>query len=121
MELSSVSCQIHVDTLAILTELNSFCHEMSKQISIATTVLTDTATAAAEIDRVLTTMMIESRPVYIGVPADLSHHPISGESLNTPLAVTLPADDQSVLQEVVSKICVALEKASRPIVIVDGS
>lgn len=94
---------------------------MSKQISVATTVLKYPATAAREIDRVLTKMMIESRPVYIGVPADLSHSMISADGLNTPLAITLTPDDKSTIEKVVAKIYSALEAASHPVVIVDGS
>jgi pyruvate decarboxylase len=94
---------------------------MSKQISVATTVLTDPATAASEIDRVLTKMVIESGPAYIGVPADLSHSPIPGEELKTPLSITLPQNDKAVTQKVLAEIRNALEKAAHPIVIVDGS
>jgi pyruvate decarboxylase len=99
---------------------SSFCHEMSKHITVATTILTDPATAANEIDRVLTTMMHESRPVYIGVPADLSHRPISGIGLETPLQVVLTPDDESATREVVAEIRALLEKASKPTLIVDG-
>ena len=94
---------------------------MSKQISVATTVLTDPITAAAEIDRVLTKMMIESRPAYIGVPADLSHYPVAAEGLKTPLNTALAPDKKTELQQLVDDIRAELEKASQPIVIVDGS
>ncbi|KIW04076.1 uncharacterized protein PV09_04893 [Verruconis gallopava] len=97
-----------------------FCHEMSKQISAATTILTDPTTAASEIDRVLTKMIVESRPVYIGVPADLSHSPISGATLSIPLDVTLPPDNENATKKVVASIRAALEQAAYPVVIVDG-
>lgn len=100
--------------------VDSFCHEMSKNITVATTVLTNPTTAASEIDRVLTTMVHESRPVYIGVPADLSHYPISGAGLNTPLKIALAPDDSSTLQKVVADIRAKLEKASKPTLIIDG-
>jgi pyruvate decarboxylase len=99
---------------------DSFSLEMSKQITVATTILTDPATAANEIDRVLTTMVYESRPAYIGVPADMSHQLISGAGLETPLDLTLPLDDKTTTQEVVAKIRTLLDKASKPTLIVDG-
>lgn len=94
---------------------------MSKQISVATTVLTNPAQAATEIDRVLTTMMMESRPIYIGVPVDMSHSMISADGLNTPLGITLPQDDKLVAEKVIARIRSDLEAAAHPIVIVDGS
>lgn len=101
--------------------LNSFCLNMSKEISVATTVLKDPETAGAEIDRVLTTMIYESRPVYIGVPADMAYAPVSDEPLKTPLVTTLPKDEPSVIKSVVKEIRSRLEKASKPILLVDGS
>ena len=47
-------------------------HEMVKHISVDTTILLNPQTAPVEIDRCLTTMMQQSRPVYIGVPVDMS-------------------------------------------------
>jgi pyruvate decarboxylase len=93
---------------------------MSKQISGATTVLNDPATAAAEIDRVLRVMLYESRPVYIGVPTDVAFVPISDKGLSKPLPRSLPPDDASITKDVNSKIRSLLEQASRPIIIVDG-
>ena len=46
---------------------------MAKHISADTIVLEDPSTAGNDIDRVLNTMLLESRPVYIGVPVDMSH------------------------------------------------
>lgn len=94
---------------------------MSKQISVATTVLTDPAHAATEIDRILTKMMIESRPVYIGVPADMSYLMIAANGLDTPLDATLPQDDELVVERVVASIRSDLEAAAHPVVIIDGS
>lgn len=93
---------------------------MTKHITVATTLLDDPAKAASEIDRVLTTMMIESRPVYIGVPTDLSHFPISGKALQDPLNVTLPADDEKLTKTTVEEIRSLIEKAPSAILIIDG-
>jgi pyruvate decarboxylase len=93
---------------------------MSKQISGATTVLNDPATAAAEIDRVLGVMLYESRPVYIGVPTDVAFVPISDAGLSNPLQRSLPADDESTTKNALLQIRSLLEQASNPIIIIDG-
>jgi pyruvate decarboxylase len=43
------------------------------QITAATLVLKNQATAAEDIDHLLTTMMIESRPVYVGLSVDIGY------------------------------------------------
>jgi pyruvate decarboxylase len=93
---------------------------MSKHITVASTVLDDSTTAAAEIDRVLTAMMIESRPVYIGVPADLSHYPIAAGKLSTPLNTLLPADDAELTKAIIDEIRKLIETATSPVLIIDG-
>ena len=93
---------------------------MSKHISVATTILDDPAIAASEIDRVLTAMIIESRPVYIGVPADLSHFPIDDGALQTPLSLTLPRDDANSTSDMVSLIRKCLSEAKSPALMIDG-
>lgn len=101
-------------------ECCSFCHDMSKHISVATTILDDPAKAGSEIDRVLTTMILESRPVYIGVPADLSHVPIDSEALDSPLETTLPLDDSKLTSDTIAIIRKRLSGAKWPALIIDG-
>lgn len=93
---------------------------MSKKISAATTILDDPATAASEIDRVLTVMMLQSRPVYIGVPADLSHFPIANTALDNALEINLSVDDPKLTSDTVAIIWKRLSDAKWPILIVDG-
>jgi pyruvate decarboxylase len=94
---------------------------MSKEITVAQTILTDPTTAPAEIDRVLNTMIYESRPVYIGVPTDLSYSPVPDEALKTPLVTKLPKEEDTAIEAVVSEIRGRLEKAEMPILMIDGS
>ena len=68
-------------------------HEMVKHISVDTVVLSDPKTAADDIDRVLNTMLRESRPVYIGVPVDMSHLECDAHSLGIPLEISLSPND----------------------------
>jgi pyruvate decarboxylase len=94
--------------------------QMSKHISGATTVLNDPTIAAAEIDRVLKVMLYESRPVYIGVPVDVAYVPIGDEGLFTPLPRSLPGNDGSTTKQALAEIRTLLEKASSPVVVLDG-
>lgn len=96
-------------------------HEMVKKISVDMAVLTSVDTAAADIDRCLNTMLYESRPVYIGVPVDMSHHQISGEGLKTPLKRELPPNEKAQQEKVVNEIWSRIKSAKKPIIIMDGN
>ncbi|KAF5640059.1 pyruvate decarboxylase [Fusarium tjaetaba] len=52
---------------------------MAKHITAATVVINYAPTAAREIDESLTTMMRESRPVYIGLSVDIAYEMIDAE------------------------------------------
>ena len=96
-------------------------HEMAKHISADTIVLDDPSTAGNDIDRVLNTMLLESRPVYIGVPVDMSHLECDARGLETPLKTTLTPNDGDLEREVVAEIRSRLECSENPIIIVDGN
>ncbi|KAF2159364.1 hypothetical protein M409DRAFT_71039 [Zasmidium cellare ATCC 36951] len=96
-------------------------HEMIKHISADTTVLTEISTAVADIDRCLNSMLYHSRPVYIGVPVDMSHRLVSADGLKTPLRTELPPNDQKTEASVVDQILQKLGKFSYPVIIADGN
>jgi pyruvate decarboxylase len=96
-------------------------HEMVKHVSADTAVLSDPNTASTDIDRVLNTMLHESRPVYIGVPVDMSHLECDDHGLETPLQTTLPPNDADLERKVVAEIRSRLEGSKNPITIVDGN
>jgi len=93
---------------------------MAKHITAATTVIDNPPTAAAEIDRVLGTMMLESRPVYIGLSTDIAYEMISSAGLESPISTTLPPNVPEVESVVVEKIRAVIEKAENPVIIFDG-
>jgi pyruvate decarboxylase len=95
--------------------------KMASQITAATLVLKTQAAAAEDIDRVLTTMMIESRPVYVGLSVDIGYLEVDDSRLKTPLSIELPPNDASVERKVVEQLRAMLEKANHPAIIVDGS
>ncbi|KAK5119006.1 hypothetical protein LTR62_000217 [Meristemomyces frigidus] len=96
-------------------------HEMVKHISVDTAVLTDASTAAADIDRCLNKMLLESRPVYIGVPVDMSHRQIDGSGLQTPLIRTLPESEKELLDKFIDGIWPRIKHARSPIILMDGN
>jgi len=93
---------------------------MAKHITAATTVITNPSTAASEIDRVLNTMMRESRPVYIGLSVDIAYETISSAPLASPIATALSPNDPELEKVVVADIISKIEYASSPVIIVDG-
>lgn len=95
-------------------------HEMTRYITVASTVLGDRHTAAAEIDRVLNLMMYYSRPVYIGIPVNIGTQTIPVTGLQTPLVTTLPPNDPEVESKVVRQIIDLLASRTNPVIIVDG-
>ncbi|KIN07253.1 hypothetical protein OIDMADRAFT_36813 [Oidiodendron maius Zn] len=88
-------------------------HEMTKHITVATTVLDDVNTAASEIDRVLN--------VYIGVPVDMGPKLIPSDTLQTRLITSLPLNDDAAESQAVSKIISLLKSRKDPVIVVDGS
>ena len=95
-------------------------HEMSKKISVATTVITSPLNAATEIDRVLNDLIYYSRPVYIGLPVDIGPQKISSAGLQTPLIFEPPRNDPNLQVSVVNQIVEAVRKVEKAVVIVDG-
>ncbi|RMX79891.1 hypothetical protein D0869_07967 [Hortaea werneckii] len=93
----------------------------TETLSYDTAILTDPATAADDIDRCLNTMLYESRPVYIGVPVDMSHRVISSISLKTPLVRQLPPNDMNEESNVIQEITSRLRVSRYPIIILDGN
>ncbi|KAI9690071.1 MAG: hypothetical protein M1820_010049 [Bogoriella megaspora] len=68
---------------------------MSEPIRCAAALLaevSDTTQAASEIDRVIRECFIQSRPVYIYVPLDMVHEPVSASLLDTKIDVSMPSD-----------------------------
>jgi pyruvate decarboxylase len=94
--------------------------EMAKHITAATTTIDYAPAAASEIDRVLNVMMLELRPVYIGISTDIAYEVISDAPLTSPICTMLPPNMPELKRTVVAGIRAELDKAKFPIIIVDG-
>ncbi|KAF2091833.1 pyruvate decarboxylase [Saccharata proteae CBS 121410] len=93
-------------------------NKMSKLARCAEAELQDIKTAPAEIDRVIRECFIQSRPVYIFLPLDLSLEHVDAALLEKPIDTSLPVNNSN--QDVAVKaILEALSQAKNPCVFVD--
>lgn len=93
--------------------------DIYKAITVAQADLVDPFTAPGEIDRVLRTCWIQSRPVYIQIPTDMVHKVVDGSSLAEPLELS-SLRNQEIEHRVVGRILAELYASKRPCILVDG-
>jgi len=89
----------------------------AENFTISQAILTDTNTAAAEIDRVLTDCITRARPVYLTLPTNLVFEKISSERLKIPLSRLPPPNDPDVEAFVLDEIIKLVEEAKDDVVI----
>ncbi|KAI0345910.1 pyruvate decarboxylase [Trametopsis cervina] len=92
-------------------------HQAAKNFAISHASLEDVATAAAEIDRVLTDVVIQARPGYLMLPTDLVHEQVSRKRLLTPLNTQPPENDEEIEGFVLDEIIKLIDEADRDAVI----
>ncbi|GMM57634.1 hypothetical protein DAKH74_042500 [Maudiozyma humilis] len=95
-------------------------HRMSANISYTTSMLTDTATAASEIDRCIRATFISKRPVYLGIPANYYDVQVSADLLKTPIDMSLKPNNKEAEDEVIKEILEMVKAAKNPIIIADA-
>ncbi|GAA3659076.1 alpha-keto acid decarboxylase family protein [Microbacterium marinilacus] len=83
---------------------------MFAEVTAAQAVL-DGEDAAAEIDRVLETMLATSKPVYLGVPLDVARAGVDASRLATPLA--RPASDPDAVAAFAEALRARVERMDR--------
>lgn len=93
--------------------------DIYKAVTVAQADLLDPVAAPREIDRVLRTCWIKSRPVYIQVPTDMVHKMVDGTALKERINLSAPLD-KDVEANVVSRILAELYVSKRPFILVDG-
>ncbi|KAJ3846890.1 pyruvate decarboxylase [Lentinula lateritia] len=77
----------------------------------AHTILNDASSAAAEIDRVLTDCVLQSRPVYIALPTSTVYAKIPAHRLRVPLPTLPPPNDPRGETAAVAEIVRAIDEA----------
>lgn len=73
--------------------------------------------AASEIDRVIRDCIVKKRPVYIGIPSDITFHKIEVE--DKPLDLSYPKSDPGAVQEAVERVAKLIENSKCPVIIAD--
>src|SRR5438876_11796164 len=87
-----------------------------KQLTIASTVLSDPQTALQEIDRVLHVALRYKRPVYIELPRDLVA--VAGIPHHTPREIH-EASDRHTLREALAEAVEMINCATKPVILAD--
>ncbi|CAG62667.1 PDC [Nakaseomyces glabratus] len=95
-------------------------HRMSANISETTAMVTDIATAPAEIDRCIRTTYITQRPVYLGLPANLVDLKVPAKLLETPIDLSLKPNDPEAETEVVDTVLELIKAAKNPVILADA-
>lgn len=92
---------------------------MSKPIRKTHAFLTDEATMAEEIDRVITECVLSRLPVYIYVPTDVVDILLDASRLDVPLNTAIKNEDRKLENLVVEKILDLIKTAASPCLLVD--
>ncbi len=92
---------------------------MYKHIVIAQESLSDPRLCAKQIDSLLQQCLLHSRPVYLGLPADMVSITIDAGPLKSPLQVpgSLASSDETAALDLVLD---HIHSAKRPMILVDG-
>lgn len=95
-------------------------HRMSANISETTAMITDIATAPAEIDRCIRTTYVTQRPVYLGLPANIVDLKVPASLLDTPIDLALKPNDPEAEAEVIETILELVKNAKNPVILSDA-
>ncbi|KAK0503810.1 pyruvate decarboxylase [Armillaria luteobubalina] len=91
--------------------------QVAEQFSVAQAYLNNPATAAVEIDHLLTECMTKARPVYLTLPTDIAYDRISSARLKIPLSGIPPPNEPDAEAFVLDKIEELVKEADGSVVI----
>ncbi|KAL3231084.1 Pyruvate decarboxylase isozyme 1 [Nakaseomyces bracarensis] len=95
-------------------------HRISANISETTSIVTDIAQAASEIDRCIRTCYMTQRPVYLGIPASMFDDKVSAKLLDTPINFKFPENDPDAEKEILDQITSMIKASKKPIILADA-
>ncbi|CCK72215.1 alpha-keto acid decarboxylase family protein KNAG_0J01340 [Huiozyma naganishii CBS 8797] len=95
-------------------------HRMSAQISETTEMITDPHKAADQIDRCIRTTYVKQRTVYLGIPANMFDYEMPRSLLDTPIDLSLKANNPTSERQVLDTILQSVKDAKNPIIISDA-
>lgn len=90
-----------------------------KAVSAEQLTIKDASRAPAEIDHILQTCWVSSRPVYIDIPADMANKVVDGSMLSSPLNLDFPSSDTEKQEKVLAALLRKLDAAQAPCILVD--
>jgi TPP-dependent 2-oxoacid decarboxylase len=91
--------------------------KMFEEVTIASCILDNPATAFSEIDRVLSAAMRYQRPVYIEIPRDMFLVP--GDLNHIPSTYGRPGSNSETLQQALAEAVKLINQANKPVIIAD--
>lgn len=94
--------------------------DMYSKLTVAQANLTDPVTAPAMIDNTLRQCILQSRPVYIELPTNMTRQKISARSLKFPIDLSIPQNDEGFEDAEVELILARIYASKQPFIIVDG-
>lgn len=92
---------------------------MSEKVRCCSAFLNDKKTAAAEIDRVITTICQKSLPGYIFIPVDMTWQLLDAARLDTKLDYSIVNEDEKLEDEIVESILKEIYSAKKPTIFGD--
>ena len=90
--------------------------EVFERMTVAAVTLDDPLTAEREMDRAFAALLRYRRPIYIEIPRDMVHCPLSGGTKSFCLEDT--PSDPAALEEAISEVRIMLASAKRPAMLV---
>lgn len=90
--------------------------EVFERMTVAAVTLDDPLTAEREMDRAFTALLRYRRPIYIEIPRDMVHCPLTGGM--KPFCIEDTPSDPAALEEAIGEVRIMLASAKRPAMLV---
>ncbi len=90
--------------------------EVFERMTVAAITLDDPLTAEREMDRAFAALLRYRRPIYLEIPRDMVHTPVSGGG--KPICLDDDASDPAALEEAIGEVRTMLASAKRPAMLV---
>lgn len=90
--------------------------EVFERMTVAAVTLDDPLTAEREMDRAFGALLRYRRPIYIEIPRDMVHCPLTGGL--KPICIEDTPSDPAALEEAISEVRIMLASAKRPAMLV---
>ncbi|NGZ60760.1 MAG: preprotein translocase subunit Tim44 [Nitrospira sp. LK265] len=90
--------------------------EVFERMTVAAVALNDPLTAEREMDQAFTALLHYRRPIYIEIPRDMVHCPLTGGM--KPFCIEDTPSDPAALEEAIGEVRIMLASAKRPAMLV---